>query len=38
MNSSLITADLATHLKITTVALLAAILVMWIAVGSHMAF
>jgi len=38
MNSSLVTADVATHLKIITVALLAAILVMWIAVGSHMAF
>ena len=38
MNSSLITADLATHLKITTVALLAAILVMWIALASRMSF
>ena len=38
MNSSLVTADVATHLKIITVALLGAILVMWIAVGSRMTF
>ena len=38
MNSSLVTADVTTHLKIITVALLAVILVMWIAVGSRMAF
>ena len=38
MNSSLVTADVTTHLKIIAVALLGAILVMWIAVGSRMAF
>ena len=38
MNSSLVTADMTTHLKIVAVALLAAILVMWIALGSRMTF
>jgi hypothetical protein len=38
MNSSLVTADVTTHLNITTVALLAVILVMWIAIGSRMTF
>jgi hypothetical protein len=37
MNSSLVTADVTTHLKIVAVALLAVILVMWIAVGARMA-
>ena len=36
MNSSLVTADVTTHLKIVTVALLAVILVMWIAVGARL--
>ena len=38
MNSSLVTADVTTHLKIITLALLAVILVMWIAVGARMTF
>ena len=38
MNSSLVTADMTTHLKILAVALLAVILVMWIAVGARMTF
>ena len=38
MDGSLVTADVATHLKIIAVALLAVIMVMWIAVGSRMAF
>ena len=38
MNSSLVTADVTTHLKIITVALLAVILVMWIAVGARLTF
>jgi hypothetical protein len=38
MNSSLVTADVATHLKIITVALLAVILVMWIAISTRLTF
>ena len=38
MNSSLVTADMTTHLKIVAVALLAVILVMWTAVGARMTF
>ena len=38
MNSSLVTADVTTHLKIITVALLAVVLVMWIAVGTRLTF
>ena len=38
MNSSLVTADVTTHLKIITVALLAVILVIGIAIGSRMTF
>jgi hypothetical protein len=33
MNSSLVTADLGTHLKIVVVAFLAVILMMWIGIG-----
>jgi hypothetical protein len=36
MNSSLVTADLGTHLKILVVALLAAMLIMWIGAGAHL--
>lgn len=35
MNSSLVTADPATHLKILTVALLAATLLIWIGIAAH---
>ena len=38
MNSSLVTADVATHLKIITVTLLGVILVMWVAAGSRLTF
>jgi hypothetical protein len=38
MNSSLVTADATTHLKVIIVALLAAILVMWIAAGARLTF
>ena len=38
MNSSLITADVGTHLKIVTVALLAAVLVMWVGLGMRLTF
>jgi hypothetical protein len=38
MNSSLVSADVATHLKIIAVALLAVILVMWIAISTRLTF
>ena len=38
MNSSLIHADMGTHLKIVAVALLAVILVMWIGIGTRLTF
>ena len=38
MNSSLVTADLGTHLKIVAVALAAAILVFWIGLGARLSF
>lgn len=37
MNSSLVTADAGTHLKIVSVALLAAILVIWVGIGARVA-
>ena len=37
MNSSLLTADVNTHLKMVIVALLAFFLVLWIGVGARMA-
>ena len=37
MNSSLVTADVGTHLKIVGVAILAAMVIMWIGVGARLA-
>ena len=38
MNSSLITADATTHLKILAVALLAVIVMIWIGIGTRVSF
>jgi len=35
MNSSLVTADPATHLKILAVSILAAMLLIWIGIAAH---
>jgi hypothetical protein len=37
MNSSLVTADVGTHLKIVGVAILAAMLMIWIGIGARLA-